>query len=794
MENKVTIGELPGLVDVLGTESIPVDSYDAVQEKNKTFRVSIDVIKEFIESKLNLGSVVTPGQILAWDAKETPLGAQDKADASLVLAKEYTDEEMVAVKTAISELEDLLSSGDESLNLKIGDLSQLPTLAKNNLVDAISESVFTYAQDFGAVLELIAPIDDAAGLGDTDVTWSADKSSRELSNLSQSVRNVSGAMTVIDVNEVSKWVCLLEGDTSISLSTAHTGAQASVLLMQDAAGGHAVSWPDLIDWAGSKEHGRMGGQATKIDLVKIGSNRWGASSTVYTVPRALYAFAWQGQDDTILLSITDDSQSVLFSSVIDATMYAEDINDSCVWLSVSPDSRFVLFRANYDNPVRLYNTSNWSHTVIDAPFLQRYPLKVPAQIRGDWVYGYNEDTGVYRVSVVTGVRENTGILIDGEPQSMSCSDEEITLTFNMTTSGVAAMSSPILTYDINTFTLAADQFSYPDGAKKSWIDDGPPSPWGISGRYSVDGSMYALSASMAYGQEYSRRAELFIYDSSTKQIIQTHTFSELHDATQYIPTWSENGKYCAVVSESGSFGDKQRRILVVDVEANTSIEIDLSPYGDKSLASEIMLTNDGFIIVTMNSDTIPVAPSEGLNIPFAGGEYMTDPGDVIFGNFRGEMADTETSFGTNITVIDGVNYFVVALDYGNYTMVQLIVTDMPTHSQTGSPSANLTAKLAGIENFTLQLPSGEYPLTGFVKVPLGTSYAWVASNLPTEAYAEISDSGTGVVVSDGTINDTTSPKPFITFSAVTGLLAPNWGGSVYGSDAGQIGLIVGSNQ
>lgn len=467
----------------------------------------------------------------------------------------------------------------------------------------------------------------------------------ELRNLSQSVRNVSGAMTVIDVNEAGKWVCLLEGDTSISLSTAHTGAQASVLLMQDEEGGHAVSWPDLIDWVGSNEHGRTGGQATKIDLVKIGSDRWGASSTVYPVPLpALYAFAWQGQDNKVLLSIADDSQSVLFSVGMPTEM-TEDINSVSnykVWLSVSPDSRFVLYCDKYNTPVRLYNTSNWSHIVIDAPQSQRYPVKVPPQIRGDWVYGYmegynefNGDPGVYRVSVVTGVRENTGILLDGHPQSLSCSDEEITLTFNATSSSVAAMSSPILTYDINTFTLAADQFSYPDDAKKSWIDDGPPSPYGIAGRYSVDGSMYALSASLSYDPEYSMRAELFIYDSSTKQIIQTHTFSVEHDANQYIPTWSANGKYCAVVSTNNA-------ILVADVEANTSIEVDLSPYGNQPERSEIMLTNDGFIIAT--------------------------------------------------------------------------------------------------------------------------------------------------------INDTTSPKPFITLSAVTGLQAPDWGGSVYGSDAGQLGLIIGTNQ
>ena len=47
MENKVTISELPELVSVSGTESIPVDLFDLELGKNKTLRVSVDAIKEF---------------------------------------------------------------------------------------------------------------------------------------------------------------------------------------------------------------------------------------------------------------------------------------------------------------------------------------------------------------------------------------------------------------------------------------------------------------------------------------------------------------------------------------------------------------------------------------------------------------------------------------------------------------------------------------------------------------------------------------------------------------------------
>ena len=54
MENKVTISELPELDAVLGTESIPVDSYDEEEEKNRTLRVSVEALKNFIESGLKV--------------------------------------------------------------------------------------------------------------------------------------------------------------------------------------------------------------------------------------------------------------------------------------------------------------------------------------------------------------------------------------------------------------------------------------------------------------------------------------------------------------------------------------------------------------------------------------------------------------------------------------------------------------------------------------------------------------------------------------------------------------------
>ncbi len=71
----------------------------------------------------------------------------------------------MSLETGIIALAEAIGTDVKSLNLKIGNLSQLQTDAKNNLVAAINE----------AVASVGALIDDTAGLGDTDVVWSANK-------------------------------------------------------------------------------------------------------------------------------------------------------------------------------------------------------------------------------------------------------------------------------------------------------------------------------------------------------------------------------------------------------------------------------------------------------------------------------------------------------------------------------------------------------------------------------------------------------------------------------------------
>lgn len=71
----------------------------------------------------------------------------------------------MSLETGIIALAEAIGGDVKSLNVKIGDLTQLSTTAKNNLVAAINEAAAR-----GGV-----QIDDNAGVGDTAVVWSADK-------------------------------------------------------------------------------------------------------------------------------------------------------------------------------------------------------------------------------------------------------------------------------------------------------------------------------------------------------------------------------------------------------------------------------------------------------------------------------------------------------------------------------------------------------------------------------------------------------------------------------------------
>ena len=74
----------------------------------------------------------------------------------------------MTIESGVIALAQAVGADVKALNLKIGNLSLLTTTAKSNLVAAINAAVASGGS--GGVA-----IDDDAGLGDKDVTWSADK-------------------------------------------------------------------------------------------------------------------------------------------------------------------------------------------------------------------------------------------------------------------------------------------------------------------------------------------------------------------------------------------------------------------------------------------------------------------------------------------------------------------------------------------------------------------------------------------------------------------------------------------
>lgn len=75
----------------------------------------------------------------------------------------------MSLETGIIKLAEAIGGDIKALNLKIGDLSQLTTTAKKNLVEAINAAAASGGSGGGV------QIDDNAGAGDTGVAWSADK-------------------------------------------------------------------------------------------------------------------------------------------------------------------------------------------------------------------------------------------------------------------------------------------------------------------------------------------------------------------------------------------------------------------------------------------------------------------------------------------------------------------------------------------------------------------------------------------------------------------------------------------
>lgn len=101
----------------------------------------------------------------------------------------------MSIETGIIALAEAVGTDVKTLTSKIGDLTQLTTTAKINLVVAINEVATKVLS--------ATTIDDTAGLGDTSVTWSADKTVTAIQTAIDDL--VGGAPEALDtLNELAE--------------------------------------------------------------------------------------------------------------------------------------------------------------------------------------------------------------------------------------------------------------------------------------------------------------------------------------------------------------------------------------------------------------------------------------------------------------------------------------------------------------------------------------------------------------------------------------------------------------
>lgn len=112
----------------------------------------------------------------------------------------------MSLETGIIALAEAIGTDVKTLTLKIGDLSQLTTTDKNNLVAAINEAAASGGGGGGVM------INDDAGLGDTGVTWSADKTFTAIQSAVAAL--VDGAPAALDT--LNKLAAALGNDENLA--------------------------------------------------------------------------------------------------------------------------------------------------------------------------------------------------------------------------------------------------------------------------------------------------------------------------------------------------------------------------------------------------------------------------------------------------------------------------------------------------------------------------------------------------------------------------------------------------
>jgi len=138
----------------------------------------------------------------------------------------------MSLESRLIALAQAIGTDVKTLTTKQGDLTTLTTTAKSNLVAAINE-----------IASLLLVINDAAGNGDTTVTWSADKIFDTIEAAKTAVKNdlTAGAATALDT--LAELAAALGNDPSFATTIAtglanrvrYDAAQTLTLVQQQQA-------------------------------------------------------------------------------------------------------------------------------------------------------------------------------------------------------------------------------------------------------------------------------------------------------------------------------------------------------------------------------------------------------------------------------------------------------------------------------------------------------------------------------------------------------------------------------
>ncbi|NLB88516.1 MAG: hypothetical protein GX790_04725, partial [Syntrophomonadaceae bacterium] len=205
------------------------------------------------------------------DSKESPSGAQAKANAALNAAKEYTDEEVGKIAddldTHKADIIQQLSTKVDKVagkGLSTNDYTDEEKQKNQDNADNISDlqqELETHkaekaTQDgYGHIRlkDIPTPTKESIGLGNVDNVKQMPISGGVLENYREKLITLSGTAPTINLNDGNVFTHSLTGNTTYSITNAVSGqAHSFTLIITQPATARAITFPSSVKWQGGE--------------------------------------------------------------------------------------------------------------------------------------------------------------------------------------------------------------------------------------------------------------------------------------------------------------------------------------------------------------------------------------------------------------------------------------------------------------------------------------------------------------------------------------------------------------